>query len=415
MHRRMKRASALATLTILVAACGGGGAPQDAGGSPAGGSPAATGGGQAATNLSGDLELWHSYSSGAGTELAALNEALNKVKAANPGLNVKVTEVPFDQLFNKVNTAWGAGEAKPDLFIAPNDSLGAQVRDGLLADLSQYEGQLQNVSQPALEGSKVDGKVYMIPESLKAVGLYYNSARVKTPPATTDQLLQAVKGGLRLALFNGADGLYHNFGWWGAFGGQLMDQSGKCIADQGGVAEAYRFLQQLKAAGARFFPKYNDMADGFKQGRFDAIVDGPWALGGYREAVRNLAVAPMPEAHHGPARPFLGVDGWYINASAGNQQLAAGFALAMTSPDAQRIFADRAGHIPANETVTVNDPLTQAFAKIMENGFPRPQSKELNNFWSNFGNAQAKILETGADPAKAIAEACAAMNKANGK
>ncbi len=413
MNRSVKRASAVATFAIVIAACAGGGAPQGGATPPAAGSPAATGGGQA--NLSGDLELWHSYSSGAGTELPALNDALNKVKAANPGLNVKVTEVPFDQLFNKINTAWGAGEAKPDLFIAPNDSLGAQVRDGLLADLSQYEGQLQNVSARALEGSRVDGKLYMIPESLKAVGLYYDGARVKTPPATTDELLQAVKGGLRLALFDGSDGLYHNFGWWGAFGGQLMDQSGKCIADQGGVVEAYKFLQQLKAAGARFFPKYNDMADGFKQGKFDAIVDGPWALGGYRESVKSLAVAPMPQAHHGPSRPFLGVDGWYINASAGNLELASRFALAMTSPDAQRIFADKAGHIPANETVTVTDPLAQAFAKIMENGFPRPQAKELNNFWSNFGNAQAKILETGADPVKAIADACAAMNKANGK
>jgi arabinogalactan oligomer/maltooligosaccharide transport system substrate-binding protein len=411
MNNRMKWASALGALAIVISACGGGGAPPAA--SPtAGGTPAAT----TAAGLSGELELWHSYSSGAGTELAALNEALAKVKAANSGLNVKVTEVPFDQLFKKIDTSWAAGEAKPDLFIAPNDSLGAQVRNGLLADLSQYESQLQNISQPALAGSKVDGKLYMIPESLKAVAMYHNKSKVPTAPTTTDELLNAVRGGMKLALFEGSGGLYHNFGWWGAFGGKLMDDSGKCVADQGGVADAFKFLTDLKAAGATLVTKYDDMANGFKQARFDAIVDGPWALGGYKEALKdNLAVAPMPAGKSGPALPFLGVDGWYINDSASNKDLAARFALAMTSQEAQTVFANTGGHIPANTSVAISDPLAEAFADAYANSFPRPQVKELDNFWGNFGDAQAKVTETGADPAQAVATACAAMNKANGK
>lgn len=409
MRKRNGWIGALASLAIVVAACQGGGAPATAGATP-GGSPAATGG----AALSGELELWHSYSSGAGTELNALNEALTAVKAASPGLNVKVTEVPFDQLFNKINTSWGAGEAKPDLFIAPNDSLGAQVRDGLLMDLSQYESRLQNIGQTALDGSKVDGKLYMIPESLKAVALYYRTGKVQTPPATTDDLLNAVKGGMKLALFDSTDGLYHNFGWWAGFGGQLMDQSGKCIADTTGVADAYKWLQQLKAAGAALVPKYDDMANGFKQGRYDAIVDGPWALGGYKTDVADLGVAPMPAGPQGPSKPLLGVDGWYVNTAASNPELAVNFALAMTDPKAQEIFANKAGHIPANTTVSITDPLSKAFADAMQNTIPRPQVKELDKFWGNFGNAQAKIIDTNADPVQAISEACTKMNQENG-
>jgi len=410
MKTRMKWASALGALAIVVAACGGGGggttAPTTGGGTPASAS--------AAGALTGDLEMWHSYSSGAGTELKAMNEALDKVKAANPGLNVKVTEVPFDQLFNKIKTSWAAGEAKPDLFIAPNDSLGQQARDGLLADLSSYESQLQSISAPALAGSKVEGKLYEIPESLKAVALYYNKTKVQTPPATTDALLTAVKGGMKLALFEGKDGLYHNFGWWGAFGGKLMDDSGKCVADQGGVADAFKFLTELKAAGAALGPKYDDVANGFKTGKYDAIVDGPWALGGYKDALKdNLGVAPMPAGKSGPALPFLGVDGFYINGSATNLDLAAKFALAMTNGDSQTFFANTGGHIPANTTVSISDPLAKAFADSYANTMPRPQLKQLDNFWGNFGDAQAKVTETGADPTQAVATACTAMNKAN--
>ena len=301
---------------------------------------------------SGSLTVWHSYGSGAGTELAAFTQNLDRIKAANPGLNVTVTEVPFDQLFNKINTSWGAGETTPDMFIAPNDSLGFQAREGLLADLSAYEGRLTTIAVTAVEGSKVEGKLYEIPESLKNVAIYYNKDTVPTPPKTTDELLAMIAADKKVALFEGTNGLYHNFGWWAAFGGELMDASGKCIADAGGVADAMKFLVDLKAAGATLTPDYDIMANGFKDGTYDLIIDGPWALGGYRDAVANLGVAEMPAGPSGPSKPLLGVDGFYINASSPNVDLAAEFALAMTSAESQRVWTDVGGHVPADTTVT---------------------------------------------------------------
>jgi len=53
-----------------------------------------------------------------------------------------------------------------------------------------------------------------------------------------------------------------------------------------------------------------DMANGFKDGSLDMIVDGPWAAGGYAADVANLGVAPMPAGPAGPALPLVGVDGW---------------------------------------------------------------------------------------------------------
>ena len=378
-------------------------------------SPAAPSESAAAAALEGDLTLWHSYSSGAGTELDALNTVLDQVRTENPGLNVEVLEVPFSDLFNKYNAdaATGAG---PDLFIAPNDSLGFQAREGVILELDQYlEGQLENISETAVNGSMVDGKLYMVPESLKAVGMFYNADEIDTPPATTEELLAGVESGeIKAGFFGGPDGLYHNFGWWAAFGGQLMDESGRCTADAEGTAEAYQYLSDLQEAGAQFFPSYDDMANGFKAGDLNLIIDGPWATGGYKEAVENLAVAPMPAGPAGPAQPLSGVDGWYINPAAEDPQLAVDFALRMTNEEAQTVFVEQAGHIPANTNVEISDPITQGFAEAVETGFPRPQVAALDNFWGNFGNAQQQILETGADPAIAIAAACVAMNEANG-
>jgi arabinogalactan oligomer/maltooligosaccharide transport system substrate-binding protein len=123
----------------------------------------------------------------------------------------------------------------------------------------------------------------------------------------------------------------------------------------------------------------------------------------------------MPAGPKGPSLPLLGVDGWYINAGATDVDLAARFALAATDAGSQTIMANVGGHIPADTSVQITDPLSDAFAQSYASTFPRPQVKELGGFWGNFGDAQAKVTETGADPVSSVATACAAMNKANGK
>ena len=420
MTKHLRLLAIIASVAILIAACTGTeattapGTDAPATVAPATDAPPASE--PAGAALEGTLTLWHTYSSGAGTELDALNEILDEVRAENPGLTLNVLEVPFNDVFNKYNAdaATGAG---PDLFIAPNDSLGFQAREGVIADLEMYlAGNLGDITDTAVEGSKVDGMLYMVPESLKAVAMYYNADTVTTVPATTQELLDAVSAGTYTAgFFGGANGAYHNFGWWAAFGGQLMDETGTCIADQGGVAEAHAYLAELQAAGAKFFPNYDDMANGFKDGSLDLIIDGPWASGGYRETVANLGVAPMPAGPAGPAQPLSGVDGWYINPNSANIELAVAFALRTTDQSAQQIFVDKAGHIPANANIAITDPLTQGFADAVATGFPRPQVKELDNFWGNFGNALQQVLETDADATNAIATACSEMNTANGK
>ena len=361
--------------------------------------------------LSGELSLWHTYSSGAGTELDAFNTVLANVQAANPELKITVTEVPFGDVFNKYQLEVASGGG-PDLVIVPNDSLGQLTRDELLAPLDGVVSAeaLAELVPLAVDGSKVDGVLMQVPESLKAVAMYFDSAKVTAVPATTDELLQAVKDGLKLGLIQG---IYHDFGFAGAFGGTLLDESGKCIADQGGFAEAFQYLADLKAAGATVDVDYADIADGFKAGTFDAIVDGPWAAGGYLAAIPTLGVAAMPAGPGGPALPLVGVDGWLINPN-GNIELATAAALAMTSAENQAVFANTAFHIPANSTVAIDDPISEQFAAAVASGYPRPQSAQFGAFWGPFGDALNKVLDTGADPVAAVAEACAAMNTANG-
>ena len=144
MNKHLRLASLVAGAAILAAACTSPGAttaPSTAPGStapstaPASSAPASVAPASVApTALKGELTIWHTYGSGAGTELKALQEVLAEVKTESPELTVNVLEIPFGDVFNKYNAdaATGAG---PDLFIAPNDSLGFQAREMVISDL----------------------------------------------------------------------------------------------------------------------------------------------------------------------------------------------------------------------------------------------------------------------------------------
>ncbi len=400
--------SLLLVLALLLAACQQ--APATTAPPPATEPPAPPKG------LSGEVTLWHSYHTG-GTEEAALADALEAMKAVYPDVTVNVLQIPFDQIFNKWETEVAAGGG-PDMYTVPNDNLGNQVRAGLVAELdSLLAGKLGGFSQAGIDGMTVDGHIYGVPGIIKAVALYYNKSTVPEPPTTTDELLDMVKAGKKIAINQNN---YHNFGFLtGSFGGTLMSADGTCVADQdSGMADALQFMSDLKAAGANFETDGGKADTLFRQGQVDMIINGPWVLGDYKgDLGDDLGVAPMPAGPGGVATPLSGIDGWHINpnSSAEQQALAVEVGLWLFGPDGAGYWANVAGDPMVAKGLTVDDPLVAAFAEAGAAGFPRPQSVEFGNWWGPFGDAVTKVMEGVSAPADAVAEACAAMNTASGK
>lgn len=365
--------------------------------------------------LSGEITLWHAYGTGS-TEETAIGQVLDQMKKDYPDVTVNVLQIPFDQVFNKWETEVAAGGG-PDMFTAPNDNLGNEVRAGLVAPIDALMAdKLSLFSQAGIDGLTVDGQLYGVPGIIKAVALYYNKSTVPEPPTTTDELLAMVKAGKKIAINQNN---YHNFGWLtGAFGGTLMDASGACVADQSsGMADALQFMLDLKAAGANFETDGGKADTLFRQGQVDMIVNGPWVLGDYKKDLGdNLGVVPMPGGPGGAATPLSGIDGWYINpnVSAEQQQLAVAVGTYIFTNGA-KTYEDVAGDPMVAEGVVASDPLVTAFADAGGAGFPRPQSVEFGNWWGPFGDAVTKVMEGQSSPTDAVAEACAAMNKASGK
>jgi arabinogalactan oligomer/maltooligosaccharide transport system substrate-binding protein len=426
MKTKMRMASALAGFAVVLGACTSGATPSPSastgGESSAPSAPAesAASGGSAAPStaaLSGTLSIWEAYGASGSAEKDAFDKIVGNIKTANPGLTVNVTDVPFNNLFTNFETQAAAGQG-PDMYIAPNDSLPTEARNGLLVDVSDLTETLKaapyNTSDVAINASIVDGKMYEIPESMKAVELFYNKDVITTAPASTDDWKANAS---KLGWVYGANGggAYYAWGIYQSFGGKILADDGKCAATANtGVADSYKWLQDLKAAGMKFYQNDNDAKADLISGKIAGFIDGPWQSGDLKKALGDkLAVVEGPKGT-GNWGPMTAPDGFYINASSPNTDLAKQFALQFLQPANEQIFAD-AGHLPANTTLKPSDPIAQSFAALMPNGFARPTAKELNNYWGNFGNALVSVIDKGTDPTKAVADACAAMDKANGK
>lgn len=385
--------------SMVLSACGGG-APTEAPmtEAPATEAPATEAPTEEATEAPVEpveVTFWHAYGTGSAEEVA-LTGLLEKAAVDLPQYKINVLQVPFNDIFNKYRTDVAAGGG-PDMFIAPNDSLGDDARAGLIADITSLaDGKLEGVNQLGIDGMTLDGKLYGIPESLKAVALWYNKELLPTPPATTDELKALMESGQYVAF---SFGCYHHYGFFEAFGGQIFDDSWKVVADQGtGVTDAVSYLNDLYQISKANGWSKND-SDGlapFTEGQAVAITNGNWAMGDYYKALGDkLGVAPLPAGPAGPAAPMLGVDGFYFNPNSTNQEAALEVALYLTNAESQTVMMNEAGHVPVRTDVEISDPLIQGLVDAFNTGATiRPQVPELGKYWSNFCGTD-QVFEAG--------------------
>jgi arabinogalactan oligomer/maltooligosaccharide transport system substrate-binding protein len=364
------------------------------------------------TTAPNSLTVWHGYAADS-PEARILNDVIAATQQASSEAKIAVLQIPGDQIINRFETEAAAGGG-PDLLFASNDSLGRQARAGLLRDLDSALAPQANLYLPAaLDGMKVAGKLYGIPGSLTTIALYYNQGKIQSPPRTTDELLNAVKSGAKIVLIQSA---FHNFGFFGAFGGRLFDEAGRCVADAGGFAQTLAYLRELKQAGAQFVTSGREAETVFKEGQADLTINGSWLLADYRASLGDhLRVAPLPGGPAGPARSLTSVVGVYINANSDQFDQAVALGLALTNQATQQRLVEQSPFVPTNPNVTIADPAVASLFEAAKVGTPYPHMPELDRFWRPFDAALAEVLDTDADPVAAVQSACAAMNEANGR
>ncbi len=396
--RRLSLWNLLAVVSLAVAAA-----------APAQAAPAATPVAQA----SGSITVWHAWT---GAEEQTLKTAVAAFEAVNPGATVKLLAVPFDQLQNKytIEASTGGG---PDILVGPKDWIGVLAQANLILPVDDIASDtLATLNPAAVQANQYQGRVWAIPESTEAVGIYYNKDLVPTPPTDTDAMLQtAATSGLAInSLF------YHFSGFIFAFGGQLFDADQRVILDQGGTADALGWLKTAKDMPGVTVDNDTSKLDAlFKDGKVGMIVNGPWAAGDYAKVLGKDKLGIMPPVTISQTgwtfAPFLGTKNFFISANVQNQPLVLAFVSYVVSPEVQSTFASEAGHIPSNVLADVQDPIVSGFVAQTQSATYFPNEPEMGAVWTPAGDMITKVIEGKAAPDSAVREATDTINRANKK
>jgi maltose-binding protein MalE len=213
-------------------------------------------------------------------------------------------------------------------------------------------------------------------------------------------------------------GLHNAFGGYifgqDADGNYLPDDVG---LDSPGFIASGEWIQQAAADGYVSTTKDYATADAlFAEGGIPFILNGPWSLNSYREAGVNFSVDPLLDGPEGPGAPFLGAQGFVINAQSANQLLAQTFLTELVATDEiMAAFQEQDPRIPAwlPTLATVDDADLAAFGVAGQNAQPMPAIPQMGAVWGSWGDANQLVLngedvtETYTNAANQIREAIA--------
>jgi len=330
---------------------------------------------------------------------------------AEYGVELVVEEVA--NLRDQFIIAAPAGEG-PDITIVPHDQAGQMIASGLLApiDLGDKAADFVPISLTAFT---FDGQLYGMPYATENLGFFYNTELVPVPPTTWQEVHDMGKAlmddGKVTYGFTLSGTTYDAFPLMTAQGGYIFgqDENGnwnpKDIGVGGeGMIAAGTLMQEWVNEG--FMSNNTDWDTAhtlFETGEVPFIMAGPWALDRIGLSGIPYAITNFPDG----GQPFLGVQGFVVNAMSENQLLAQAFLTEFVATDAVMQELYEVGHRasafkPVLETTENADLAAMgaagAAASLM------PAIPEMGSVWAAWGDAITLILQ-GEDPAETLANA----------
>jgi len=343
--------------------------------------------------------------------------------AEKSGVKV-VVEHPVDAP-DKFSQAAGAGKG-PDIFCWPHDRVGEWAKSGLIAPVRPGKKLEASVEASAWEAFAYHGKTWGYPIAIEAIGLIYNKALVKSPPATFEELIQLdqrlSQQGKKAVLWD-----YNKsfFSWpmLAGAGGQIFPKDAKGDFDpskvgvnNAGAVKGGEMLERMIKGGV--MPKgarYAEMEGGFARGEVAMMISGPFAWDNARRARIDFGVAPIPAVIPGqPSKPFVGVLGCMIAAPSKLKDIAREFIENhLMQVDSLRIInADVPLGVPANKKFYAELAADPAIRATMENarlGQAIPNIPEVGRFWTAMDAALEAISNGLQSPKDALDGAAARM------
>lgn len=370
--RRLNRISFLSTflaVLLLVAGCGTGG-----GSAGTDGSPGTTTEGDASSDSgsgedSVELSLWHAGTPPRLTEgMEALVEAFEE---ENPNVSVSIEVTPFEEYFQKVATAMGAGEG-PDVFWVDVTYIPEYAAADILLPLDDVIGEeeLEDFYPSPRADMTYDGTVRSIPMHQSTEALVYRTDIAEelgiTPPTsyeegwTWDDFLTATNTAVEASdeeefwgyTLEYGVGLYGVQPWIAAGGGALIDEEHTTFSgnlDSPETVEAMNWYADLFSTHG--IAPLDPIPDLLANGQSLFHQANPFVLSDLieRRPELELAVAPLPCKE----TCAVATGGWHIGASVATDHPEEALALTeyIGSTEGQLLWTDLTRYVPSRISV----------------------------------------------------------------
>lgn len=417
-----------AVMAFTITACSGGNnTPANNGGSaPAnesGNAPAK--GGEKVT-----IEYWHTYSD---QEEKVLAEEIKPLfEKENPGIELKLTRMPYEGLKEQV-IAGVAGDAAPDLMRMDIIWVPEFAKMGALQDISKMEGfdELKpNLFEAPMETNAYNGGYYGVPVNTNTKIAIYNKAvmddiGVTEAPKTMDEFVAAAK----LAVAKGKPGAIGIGGanvwaaspYFWSLGGSLTNEDYTKVEGYLNSPESVKALETIVQWNKEGLVTPTILGgepgawDGMKNNDYMMIDDGPWfysilmneaesTFKPLEQTIRGL----MPEGAGG-SRSVVGGEDLVIFTNSKHPQEAWTFAKWMLGEEPQKIMS-KLGLIPTNKTAAndpafLEQPFVTEYVKQLETAMPRTPIPQYGEMETIVNLAFEKAIRGELEPKAALDEA----------
>jgi multiple sugar transport system substrate-binding protein len=298
-----------------------------------------------------------------------VRKLLDQFEAANPGVTVELTSLPWGQAFEKLATMVQGGQI-PDVVEMPDRWMALYANNDQLVDLGPYMKDWANAGQlneRTIEfGSVVNDTMYMIPYGFYLRAMFWNKklfgeAGLDGAPKTMDEFMEASKK--ISALGNGKSG-YCLRGGAGGYNGYIMmmlnmmghddyfDADGNSTLNSPDAIKGLQFLVDLYQNG--YAPRdsvnwgFNEIVAGFYSGTCAMLDQDPDALIAVKERMdpADFAVAPMPLGPAGKSFPTIGYAGWSMFQASEHKDEAWRLIAHLSSPESNLEWSKFVGVIP---------------------------------------------------------------------
>jgi hypothetical protein len=138
----------------------------------------------------------------------------------------------------------------------------------------------------------------------------------------------------------------------------------------------------------------------FLNGDVAFFMNGPWEINNLKNSGLNFGIAKFPDGGY----PFLGVQGFAVNAMSENVLLAQSFLTEFIATDEAMMAlyeADPRGPAYLPIVDKIDDPYLKAIAEAGENAQPMPAIPAMAKVWGDWGNALTFIFDGSKTPEEA--------------